>query len=290
MAGNPLIIFDRPLANPSFELGSVGSLPTSWVASGAGSGTRGISETDYWHRGSNEGIRSVKLLTTSGDFGIRQTVSPWYYLNQSVILMFLARNLDSGTGDLKAKVADLNGGGSELASTQTTFTIGASWTLCTIERVQNQASGVGIFVEFLAASGQNKNLLVDYVSFGRRVNFDRNFVDYRPGERARRQLNLGSGSYEAIELGDPVTDLSGNWGSVDEGSTLDLELHRFRGWARAHKPFAFWLDRDDHTNQGLHFGDCIGGPEFARDMQPGPKRYRWRMEAIAPKEWIAQAA
>lgn len=287
--GNPLIVYDRPLLNPSFELGTLGTLPTSWTVSGNGTGIREVSETDFFPRGSKEGKRSLKLRADTLDFGVSQRALNWYHLNQTIRLTAWARNLDAGNVTVRLGITDENAAFTFLGSSALDFAIGSAWTLMVLERLQDQATGVHTLPFIHARLGEAKNFLVDYVQFGRQVDFDRNFLDFDADEVSRRQLSLGSGAYEAVKLADAITRLKGNFGSVDEGSALDLQIHKFRGWAEAHRSFAFWLDRDVAKNQDLHFGDCIGSEEFPRALRSGPRRYRWMFEAVAPKEWIAQA-
>jgi len=294
--GNPLILYNlAPIVNPSFETSADGVFPAGWTDA-----TPGLAETDdatAHERGSNEGTKSLKFVgTATGTDRIYQDITwapdPREAVTGALATLTFMAKCDSDPNDtLKVKLHELNGS-TELDTTSETFNPTQSWAAYSMSRVLDEPTMDGIRVEFNTGdSYTGTNFWVDYLHLGVTVVFDEpQFRDFQVNPQFRSVLNLGGGAYEGVELADPYTDFQGTIQNITftDGLTTHGYLQDFLGWARQHKRFAFWLDQDDHTNEGHHFSECVLVGGHQQKHPPGAARYSTTLRFVAPREWLQQ--
>lgn len=195
----------------------------------------------------------------------------------------------SNSEGLKGKIIELDGT-SELDSSEVTVNIDTSgvWGSATVFHTLVQPTSVrdGLRLQFDVGT---KEVPVDYIHVGRVVDFaTQPFTTLDVTPQFRSVVNQGGSAFEAVELADPFTTVRANFDSIAVDSTLEADLMAFYGYSRQHRRFAFWLDRDDPTNEGKHFSECTLTRGLAERHGSGAARFGSRLEFVTPREWVAQ--
>lgn len=301
---HPVILYDlAPLTNPSFETGSDGAAPASPWDENASAPNLCEIDTAWAHdKGSNHAKAKSCLCDRQGgqpDFYLRQVVPSSWKPPVGVVVgaMGLIRKVDTSGGDVLSactvKIQEMNGA-AVLAESNNAITLGFSTAsdeiaVFLVSRTLNQASADGIRLNF-DTWNTNSAWQIDSIIMGRAVVFGAvEFSRFNVIPETFSTLNLADGAYEVIQNRDPTTRVQARIEDLTLDSALENALVDFLGYSRTHRPFALWLDRNVHTNDGLHFAEGLLLPEAFRQPRPsGAGRYTLDLNFLAPKEWVQQ--
>ena len=302
--GFPRIMYDiAPLVNPSFETGADGTTPPSgWTKTGAFTAEiDDLSANSPFIRGSGHGFKALRIDPGTGGTSLHQEViwAPVINMGNIVKIGLVGVHRKGGGPDdatLPVVLQRYNGGatyGSSVSATVGAASAFTGWATPLILATDNGYDRVRVTFDAAAGSGTGE-VLVDYMHLGRVLLFPTMEADAldvsTPFQRA---LNIGGGARESVRLGEPRTHvrLTIPRVTIATGVTdFDSELQNFIGFVRGHKRFAFWLDRDDHTNRGHHFSDCILTDVYDTSERAGPRGYATAIEFDAALEWVPQEA
>lgn len=303
--GLPRILFDlAPIVNPSFETGADGAAVSGWTDA-----TDGINQidTDIYHlRGSSEGVKSLRIESGRVAAGQKfyQDIAWHPGVGKKIAWVGVADIAVATSGvTVNVKLSEMNNT-TVLATTTATIT-GADAIVSAgandiagfeVLRTLTEATGNGIRLEIDCSSGTAGDVWAfDYFHLGQALDFaTQPFDGLDVASDKDHVLNFGGGAYEAVDLGDARTEVTATFARVPvDAATASLEsgLQNFVATAGLTNPFAFWLDRDDHTNRGNHFETCLLLDFWSTHEEAGGARASTTsLRFSVPLEWVPQVA
>ena len=288
--GLPLILYDLvPVVNSSFETDADGVFPTGWVDT-----KDNKAETDtaqFFKRGSSEGVKSL-LMDSLGTAGksVRQDIVwvPPVGTAVGCVGMVRGSNVDDVFRiQVQFKSASVI---YDTATIDPTIISAGVWQPWLVPITNSNVLSDRIrFILPTFVWTTSVDFWFDYIHIGRALDFaEMPFNAITVSNSFRSNLATGAGAYEAVELGDPQAHITATIARVTKDSQLETDLLAFLGYTRGHRKFAFWLDRDDHTNQGKHFAECILDDVVVLGERAGANGRTFQLRFTAPLEWMPQ--
>ncbi len=279
------------ILNPSFELGSVGSLPTNWTKGGVGGNTATKELTQFFDRGNGASAFACEFERTAAsnlNLTSDKTAAGVVVLNQPWCFCCAVYPVGPSQPDFGIRIDTFDASDvqqdTNTDSSSSGWTIGA-WNFCQVQLTPVAATATKFSVLInLNNLPLNEKLYVDYCHFGLASDFDRRFSKWKPKGKPRGTLATGDGAYEAVRLGDPLEKVQFGFPRMHEGQTRELAWIQFMKEATNYQPFTIWRERNNWLNLDGHYETLIASGEYSFDYQPGMPRYAADITAEAPLE------
>ncbi len=308
--GFPLILFGlAPLVNSSFESDAGGAAPSGWDTAASVNGISLVSSAEFHSAGdglpSARGLRQNTSSGTAGNKAIaRQRVALPELLpiireaGTEIALAAMFKPTDQRAADNATLVLEQYSGGTSAPGSgallpppfSRSFSCGeGNWVLRLAAAAPDPAAAwLDVVLRYDLTAGYNaaSDAFWDRVFLGGLVDLHKGFRKIDPEPTAGYAANEGDGAVEIVRTRRPMTKLDLQLANIAHGCEDDLQLKALRRWLAGPLPgtLALWVDREQHTNAGMHYQRVYQDPKLKIEIPPGFLRTHYGFELTAPSE------